>query len=215
MASRFNYILLDLDSTLYSSRHGLEKIVNRRVNEFIAERLGLPLEEAWARRVEAIKQRGYGTTLEWLLAENQIADSEVEDYLRYIHPENEADNLPPDPELGAFLASLGVPLAIMTNSPDFHAERVLARLGLGDIFTSIFDIRFHGLKGKPRPEAFRRVFAALGTTAEKCLFVDDARQYVEGYRKLGGTGVFFVENGEHPEFPAPRIRSLRELKGMV
>ncbi|MDR2143440.1 MAG: HAD-IA family hydrolase [Treponema sp.] len=209
------YILFDLDNTLYSAGHGLEKAVSRRVNEYIAAFLKLPVEEAWTLRREGITGGGYGTTLEWLVAEKGFDPRAADDYFSFIHPEDEADALSPDPELAPFLASLDVPAAIMTNSPMNHALRVVKKLGIETFFTSIFDIRFHRLKGKPRAEAFNRVLDALGIKAEHCLFVDDARAYVEGYRALGGAGVLYDEFDEYPEFPGPRIRALREITGLI
>ncbi|MDR0403891.1 MAG: HAD-IA family hydrolase [Treponema sp.] len=209
------YVLFDLDNTLYSARLGLEDAVSRRVNEYIAAFLKLPLEEAWALRREGIASGGYGTTLEWLTAERGFETRAVDDYLAFIHPENDADTLSPDPELAAFLASLDVPAAIMTNSSMEHALRIVKKLGIEAFFPSIFDIRFHGLKGKPHAEAYRRVLAALGTEAEHCLFVDDVKTYVEGYRALGGPGVFYDEFDKHPEFPGPRVRALKEITELL
>jgi putative hydrolase of the HAD superfamily len=209
------YILFDLDNTLYSARSGLEKDVSRRVNEYIAAFLKLPPEKAWAIRREGILSGGYGTTLEWLMAEKGFDPRAVDGYYSFIHPENETDTLSPDPELASFLASLTLPVAIMTNSPMEHAVRIVKKLGIEKFFSSIFDIRFHRLKGKPHAEAFNRVLDAIGTRAERCLFVDDGRAYVEGYRAIGGYGVFYDELDEHPEFPGPRIRALHEIVGLL
>jgi putative hydrolase of the HAD superfamily len=209
------YILFDLDNTLYSARNGLEKDVSRRVNEYVTAFLKLPPEEARAIRREGVLSGGYGTTLEWLMSEKGFDPRSVDDYYSFIHPENEADTLAPDPELVSFLASLDLPMAIMTNSPREHALRIVKKLGIEKFFSSIFDIRFHGLKGKPHAEAFYRVLEVLGTSPARCLFVDDGRAYIEGYRSLGGCGVFYDELDEHPEFPGPRIRALHEITGLI
>jgi putative hydrolase of the HAD superfamily len=209
------YILFDLDNTLYSARYGLEKDVSRRVNEYLAAFLKLSPEEAWALRRERVGLGGYGTTLEWLMTEKGFEAGAADGYFSFIHPENEADTLPPDPELAAFLASLDLPIAIMTNSPREHALRIVEKLGIEKFFPSIFDIRFHRLKGKPHAEAFNRVLDVIGTSPEHCLFVDDGRAYVEGYRALGGCGIFYDELDEHPEFPGPRIRALKEIKKLL
>ncbi|MDR2766694.1 MAG: pyrimidine 5'-nucleotidase [Treponema sp.] len=210
-----SYLFFDLDNTLYPASLGLEKAVNRRVNEYIAEMLGLSMEDAWALRKERIKARGYGTTIEWLVAEKKFDRARLEQYFAYIHPLDDADPLSPDPALRSLLLSFKRPMAILTNSPREHAERVLDRLALRDIFTSIFDIRYNGLKGKPSPDAFERAFKAAGTTAQNCLFVDDSYPYVEGYRRLGGPGVLIDELDERPDFPAPRIRALEELRNYL
>ncbi|MDR1930577.1 MAG: HAD-IA family hydrolase [Treponema sp.] len=211
-------ILFDLDSTLYSVRLGLEKSVSRRVNRYIAEYLGLPPEEAWALRKERVTAAGYGTTLEWLRAEKNFNDPHIiDEYFAFIHPEDEADGLGPDPHLRSLLLDLSesMTLAILTNSPEEHAERILAKLGIADLFPSIFGIRGNGLKGKPRPEVFRRALDSLKSSPRRCVFVDDVRRYAEFYRNMGGHGIFFDELNEHPEFPPPRIRRLDELPGVI
>jgi putative hydrolase of the HAD superfamily len=210
-------ILFDLDGTLYSARMGLEQQVNLRVNEYIAGYLSLPLKEAWNLRKKEIVRGGYGTTLEWLLAEKDFNPSLIEGYFAFIHPEHETTGLEPDPFLRPFLLSLSetCKLAILTNSPAEHAHRMLKKLGVDDLFPSIFDIRSNGLKGKPYPEAFYRALEELKSSPERCLFVDDVRLYVEGYRAIGGTGILFDEFDEHRDFPSPRIFKLDELAGMI
>ncbi|MDR2553641.1 MAG: HAD-IA family hydrolase [Treponema sp.] len=207
------YLLFDLDNTLYSSRWGLEAAVSRRINGYLAARLGLPLEEARALRRERIETGRYGTTLEWLRAEKGFDDADTEEYLARIHPEDEADALEADPALRSLLLSFSQPLGILTNSPREHALRVLEKLGVLDLFPlpSIFDIRRNGFKGKPRDDVFRGVLDTLGVEAAACLLVDDVARYVEGYRAIGGAGVYYDETGERPGVPGPRITALEEL----
>jgi putative hydrolase of the HAD superfamily len=204
------YILFDLDDTLYSSRHSLEKAMRERLFDYVAAYLGVSREEAIRQRREHISP--YGTTLEWLLAEKGFSPGDVEDYFAKIHPENEAEGLLPDPELRAFLQTLPVPLAILTNSPREHADRILDKLGIGDLFTHIFDIRSNDLRGKPRAEAFYRALAVLGTSPETTLFLDDAPRYVEGYLALSGRGILVDEEDRYPWYAHERIRNVRELR---
>jgi putative hydrolase of the HAD superfamily len=205
------YLLFDLDNTLYSCRHGLEDNVRRRMLEFTAAFLGVSPEEVWRQRMAYRRQ--YGTTLEWLMSEKGFTD--VEAYLAAVHPQDEADALPPDPELGAFLEHIPVPKAILTNSPEEHAGLILGKLGITDLFTHIFDIRQTAFKGKPRPEAFNHALGILGVSPPEVLFIDDHPDYVRGFLALGGKGLLLDENNAHNDYPHPRIRNLRELAGYV
>jgi putative hydrolase of the HAD superfamily len=200
------YILFDLDNTLYSARYGLEDNVHRRMCEFLASWLGVSPEEAWRRRAERI--RDYGTTLEWITAEKGFTG--IERYFAAIHPDNEADSLPPDPALRVFLESIPQPKAILTNSPREHAERILDKLKAADLFTHIFDLRGNGLKGKPHPEAFFHAFNTIGAAPGEVLFVDDTPAYVESCRALGGRAVLLDEYKAHPAFPQPKVQHVRE-----
>jgi len=213
MYPSIEYILFDLDSTLYSSCWGLEEGVNSRVNDYIAEYLKLPRDEAWALRKERILQGGYGTTLEWLRAEHSLGDEETERYLSFMHPENEADALPPDPALRAFLLSLSskIPYAILTNSTMEHAQRILKKLKVDDLFPVIYDIRKNGFIGKPNALMYRRVLNELGVSAPSCLLLDDITKYVAGYLSIGGTGVLYDENNHHPDYPGLRIQKIEDL----
>jgi len=201
------YILFDLDHTLYSSKYGLEGNVRRRIQEYTAAYLNLSIEEAWKLRTEKIHI--YGTNLEWLLAEKGFTDTEG--YLRAVHPPGEADNLLPEPGLREFLENITVPMAILTNSPREHADLILGKIGLENLFTHIFDIRLCNFTGKPSPVFFNHALNTLNVNAEDVLFIDDTPRYIEGFIKLGGRGVLFDENNQLPGFPHPRIQHLKDL----
>jgi len=202
------HILFDLDCTLYSSRWGLEDNVRRRVQEFTSSWLGLPLEESEPLRKDGLKR--CGTTIEWLVSEKGF--TAVDEYQASLHPEDEADNLPPDPELRRFLLELPCPCSILTNSPMFHADRIIKKLGFEGVFVKVFDIYGNGLVGKPHASAFHRALDALGLTPPEALFIDDIPRYAEGYLALGGMGILYDEKGIYPDYPHERIRDLSEIK---
>jgi len=201
------HILFDLDCTLYSVHHGLEDNVRRRIQEFTMSWLGLPPEECMRQREEGLKR--YGTTLEWLIREKEF--TAVTDYLEFTHPSDEADFLPPDPELRSFLESLPCPCSILTNSPGFHADRIIKKLGLEGIFIRVFDIESNGFKGKPHASAFYRALDALAVKPEEVIFIDDMKRYAEGFLALGGKGILFDERDIHTDYPHLRIKNIREL----
>ncbi len=201
------YILFDLDNTLYPSSLGLEEEMSRRIQEFTARHLGVSMAEARKRRQASVDR--FGTTLEWLIADEGLTD--VETYYAAVHPEGEEERLAPDPDTRAFIQSLPVPVAVLTNSPLEHALRVLRKLAMEDLFTHIFDIRWNGLKGKPREVAFRNALGVIRKEPGEVLFVDDFPSYVEGFVRLGGKGVLLDEGNIHTAYPHPRIRALPEL----
>ena len=201
------YLLFDLDNTLYSCRCGLEDNVARRMREFAAAFLGTTPEEAWRQRMAAVQQ--YGTCLEWLMGEKGFAD--VETYLAAVHPVDEADILTPDSELRTFLSDLPLPCAILTNSPREHADRVLGKLGLGDIFTHVFDVRQCNFLGKPRKEVFDHALRVLGVCAQEVLFIDDNPRYTQGFIALGGNALLFDENNIHTNYTSHKISDIKEL----
>lgn len=204
-------LMFDLDNTLYSESVGLELKVLERINLFVARYLDLPLKEAVPIRREG--SRRYGTTLEWLVAEKGLAD--VEDYFRWIHPEDETDVLGPDPWLKSFLESLPYPKIILTNSPMEHAIRILDTLRVGQCFQKVYDIRYNNLVGKPHPESYRKALAESGFDLATTLFVDDLPKYIKGYVDIGGKAILKDEGNRFGGLGYERIRTLPELKDFL
>ena len=205
--STIRHILFDLDNTLYSVNEGLEDFFIQRLRAYTSAWLGLTWEEWGPQWREAIKT--YGTTLEWLCCEKGFMATD--DYFANMHPENEADSLVPDPELRQFLEGLPCPGSILTNSPDFHAERILKKLELEGIFQHTFDIKSNGLKGKPHASSYRTALDTLGLKPEEVLFIDDTPRYVNGYILIGGKGLLLDENDVHKNYPHEKIKNIREI----
>jgi len=201
------HILFDLDNTLYSVRYGLEKNVHDLILEYLLNYLALPREECIRQWKEGRKK--YGTTVEWLTRDKGL--TAVDEYHIFVHPENEADSLPPDPGLRNFLENLPCPCSILTNSPRFHADRIISKLGLEGIFRSVYDIHFIDFKSKPDAAAYRKVLDDIGHAPEEVLFVDDIASYVKGYIDIGGKGILLDEFDVHKEYLHPRIKNLYEL----
>jgi putative hydrolase of the HAD superfamily len=200
-------ILFDLDNTLYPATASMEADIVRRMNQFAATLIGVTVDEAIALRRECMKR--YGTTLEWLMAEHGFDDSDG--YFEAVHPDGEEEVLEPDADLAPFLDSIGLPKYIFTNGPMEHAIRVLRRLGIGDRFDRIFDVRFNRLKGKPAREAVERVLSAIGLPASDTLFVDDMPRYVQGFADCGGRGILIDHEGRYPGSGLPTIKTIYEL----
>jgi putative hydrolase of the HAD superfamily len=204
-------LMFDLDNTLYSETSEMEARVVEYINIFVGELLGLPPLEAQIVRREGAKR--YGTTLEWLVFEKDFKD--VDAYLRAIHPEGEEDCLHPDPDLGILLDSIPLPKIILTNSPMYHAERVLKKLGIEHCFQAIYDIKFNGLVGKPHPKSYLSALHASDFSLETTLFVDDLPKSIRGYLALGGRAILKDEDDRFGNLGFERIKSLQELPGRL
>ena len=116
---KFSHLLFDMDNTLYPSSSDMDKGITRRMLECVADFFKCDIQKAAELRAERIVH--YSTTLEWLRAEGM---SDVEGFLLHVHPDNEADELMPQPGLREFLLSLDYPMSILTNAPHEHADRV-------------------------------------------------------------------------------------------
>lgn len=187
------HLIFDLDNTLYSSTAAMDTGITFRMISCVAEFFKISYEDALTLRKQ--KLPGFSTTLEWLRHEG-LTDTEY--YFSQVHPENEADELPCDPELRPLLESIDIPKSILTNSPREHAVRVLAKLNITDLFTDICDIRDCNLNGKPYAGAYQRALQICGGTIDDTVFFDDQYKYTDGYEAIGGTAVIVgSETGRH------------------
>jgi len=169
--------------------------ITHRMLSCVADFFHITYDEAVMLRAQHLPE--FSTTLEWLRHEG-FTDTEY--YFSRVHPENEADELPPDPILRPLLVSIAIPKLILTNSPKEHADRVLAKLNIADLFTHICDIRSCGLNGKPYAGAYQKALALCNGTVDDTIFFDDQYKYTDGYEALGGTAVIVgTKNGSHQD----------------
>ena len=192
-AMKFTHLLFDMDNTLYPASSDMDKGITRRMLECVADFFHTDLEGASALRAERIVH--YSTTLEWLRAEGM---NDIEGFLAHVHPDNEADELLPQPRLREFLLSLNMPMSILSNAPHEHADRVLAKLGVADLFEAVTDIRDADFNGKPYPGSYLAALKKVGADIETTLFLDDMQKYTDGWVALGGTAILIGDKNGKP-----------------
>ena len=190
---KYSHLLFDMDNTLYPASSAMDKGITRRMLECVAEFFHCDMEKAVELRAERIVH--YSTTLEWLRAEGM---TDVEGFLAHVHPSYEADELPPQPGLRDFLISLNMPMSVLTNAPHEHADTVLGKLGIADLFEAVTDIRDAGFNGKPYPDAYMAALGKVGASVEDTLFLDDMQKYTDGWVALGGTAVLIGDSNGKP-----------------
>lgn len=190
---QIEHLIFDMDNTLYTASSAMDAGITQRMMECVMDFFHCSYEEAVEIRQK--KVRNFSTTLEWLRSEGL---TDVEKFFRHVHPENEADELEEDPNLRPFLQSIELPKIICTNAPREHAERVLTKLNVKDLFSEICDIRDFNFLGKPYASAFKKALQKAGGTIENSIFIDDMIKYTDGWESLGGTAVLVGnKNGHH------------------
>ena len=177
--------VFDLDNTLYPADSNLFSQIDKRMGAFIAERLGLSLDDA-----HALRQRYYfehGTTLAGLIRLHSVCP---DSFLDYVH-DIDLGSLAPAPDLAAAIDTLPGRKFVFTNGSRKHAEAVSARLGVLDRFEDIFDI--HALdyvNPKPTREAFDRFTGAHGIEGACAAMFDDLPHNLETAHAIGMTTVW-------------------------
>jgi putative hydrolase of the HAD superfamily len=114
----YTTIFFDLDDTLYPVQAGLWEAIRNRMSQYMAERMGLPVEQIDALRKQSLET--YGTTLRGL-QHNYHSDSD--DYLAYVHDLPLDKFIQPDPVVRQMLLSLPLHRWIFTNADSQHAQR--------------------------------------------------------------------------------------------
>jgi pyrimidine 5'-nucleotidase len=176
--------VFDLDNTLYPASCSLFPQIDIRMRQFIAELLGLDLDEAF--RLQKRYYREFGTTLRGLMLVNGIEPSV---FLDYVH-EVDCSVLSPDTRLDAALERLEGRKLIFTNGSERHAANVLDRLGLARHFEGVFDIAAAGYIPKPDPATYDLMVKRHGVDARTAAMFEDIHRNLVPAAAIGMTTVW-------------------------
>lgn len=170
--------VFDLDNTLYPARELYDEI-GERMTAFIARKLSLSSEDAYAVRERYFLD--YGATVVGLVRHHDVSARE---FLDDVHAADHSV-LTPDPELRALIARLPGRRIVHTNGGADHAERVLARLELADLFDAVFDIETAELAPKPQRQAYERLIGAFAIDPRRAMLIEDTMRNLEPAHELG------------------------------
>ena len=196
--------LFDLDDTLYPAESGLMAEIERRMTAFVMQVTGLPRDEAF--RLQKAYLSEHGVTLIGLMKNHGVDPADFADAYLDI----ELDALSHDPELVAAIEALPGRRLVFTNADARHAERVLARLGLSDLFDEVFHIASFDYTPKPDPRVFRRICDEHGLAPAETCFFEDSERNLEPAAALGMTTVLVGPHALDSQaafvhFRAPRL----------
>ena len=190
--ARMETWVFDLDNTLYPASSSLFPQIDVRMRRFIAERLNLPLDEAFHLPQRYYKE--FGTTLRGLMLVHHI---EPDEFLSFVH-DIDCTVLDATPRLDRALAGLSGRKLIFTNGSERHAENVLARLGIAAHFEGIFDIKAAGFIPKPQPECYQTMIRRHAVDPRGALMVEDIHRNLVPAAAIGMTTLWVREDG-HPD----------------
>lgn len=180
--------IFDLDDTLYPRESEVMALVSDRMTEFMVQFTGLPRDEAWTLQKKYFHE--HGTTLAGLMAHHSLPP---EEFLTFVH-DISLDGLSADAELRQGLERLPGRRLVFTNGSGEHAERVLAKLGVADLFEDIFHIASADYLPKPAVSTFDKMAKAFGLTPKSAVFFEDSERNLEPAAAMGMTTVMV---GQH------------------
>ncbi|GAB4565547.1 MAG: hypothetical protein Kow0047_16230 [Anaerolineae bacterium] len=174
------YVLFDLDETLYPPGSGVMDAIHRLMDQWIRQHIPIKPEAIPELRQRLYRQ--YGTSMSGLLAEYQI---DPDDFLHFVHDFDPAEFLRPDPKLRRALIEVPLRRIIFTNGTRAHAQRVMAALGVEDLFERVIDVADVGYVSKPAWPAYQRAVELLGAQPEACVLVEDSLRNLLPARAMG------------------------------
>ena len=132
--SHVEHWVFDLDNTLYPPECEFMALVEGRITDFVVRESGLPADEALVLQKRYLHE--HGTSLAGLMAHYDI---DPHRFLDEVHDVS-MECLRPDPELRRGLQRLPGRRLVFTNGSARHAERVLERLAVADLFEDVFHL---------------------------------------------------------------------------
>ena len=191
------YLLLDLDGVCYGSHNGypLEKVfglVSKRMTLFIQEKLGL--DEKKAKELQTNYFYKYNTSLNGLMLHHNVIGDE---FLKYVH-DIDISFMKEDKIMRNELENLDMEKFIFTNGSAEHAQNILTRLGIYDLFgkEKVFDIKDAGYVPKPEAQTFDLMVKKFGIKPKETIYIEDIAKNLSIGFERGCTTVWLINN-EH------------------
>lgn len=185
--------VFDLDNTLYPADCNLFAQVDRKMSEFIAQYLGVPLPSA--RHLQKAYYRQFGTTLAGLM---KVHNMEPDRFLDYVHDIDLAP-VPEHPELKAAIDALPGRKLIFTAGSRKHAENVAGKLGVLDCFEDIMDIVATDFVMKADGDAYKRLAERHGVDGDEAAMFEDMPHNLAPAHDAGMTTV--LVHSSYPDHP--------------
>ncbi|MEC7957940.1 MAG: pyrimidine 5'-nucleotidase [Pseudomonadota bacterium] len=193
--------IFDLDNTLYPPEENIFSQIDKKMTTFIAENLKISHEEAF--NIQKQNFIDHGTTLAGFM---NTGNSKInpDKFLEYVHDIN-LNSLKEDNKLRKILLMLPGKKYIFTNGTKKHAENVLKKLNLENIFQSIFGIKEANYLPKPNIETYNLFLKINNIDPKTSIMFEDMGRNLIPAKELGMTTVLLERklpnknNSEHKE----------------
>ena len=173
--------IFDLDNTLYPPEENIFSQIDQKMTSFIADNLEISNEEAF--NIQKQNFIDHGTTLAGFMnAGNNKIDPDK--FLEYVHDIN-LNSLQEDNDLRKILLLLPGKKYIFTNGTKKHAENVLRKLNLENIFQSIFGIKEANYLPKPNLKTYNLFLKTYKIDPKTSIMFEDMGRNLIPAKELG------------------------------
>ncbi len=183
-------LLIDLDNTVYPETSQIFSQIDKKMKEFISQKLNISISEAY--KIQKKYFRENGTTLRGLMLYHDVEPSS---FLKYVH-DISITNINEDKKLEVFLKNYTGKKIIFTNGTKEHAQRVLKKVSIISNIDSIFDIVDAGYIPKPYENTYKKIISKYGLKAENTAMLDDIPINLKTAKKLGLTTILIKKGLE-------------------
>jgi len=176
--------VFDLDNTLYSADSGIFQQVHKLMGKFIVEHLNVNINEA--KNIQRKYYKKHGTTLRGLMDNHGI---DPDSFLEEVHKLNYSI-VSPNLKLAKNLKNLNGKKFIFTNANKKHADSILDKLQIANLFEGIFDIKMANYIPKPEIQTYEKLIETYNINPNKTIMFDDIAKNLVPASKLGFTTVW-------------------------
>jgi len=176
--------IFDLDNTLYSADSGIFQQVHKLMGKFIVEHLKVDRNEA--KKIQHKYYKQHGTTLRGLMDNHGI---EPDSFLAEVH-KLDYSIVSPNLKLAKNLENLNGKKFIFTNANKKHADIILDKLQIANLFEGIFDIKMANYIPKPEIQTYEKLIETYNINANKTIMFDDIAKNLVPASKVGFTTVW-------------------------
>ena len=177
--------IFDLDNTLYPPEENIFSQIDKKMTSFISNSLDISIDEAY--EIQKENFINHGTTLAGFMNDknNKINPDK---FLEYVH-DIDLSTLRKDNKLREVLLLIPGKKYIFTNGTKHHAEKVLKKLNLENIFQSIFGIKEANYLPKPNVKTYNLFLKNNKIDPKTSIMFEDMSRNLVPAKELGMTTV--------------------------
>tara|TARA_B100001989_G_scaffold245312_1_gene214955 strand:- start:268 stop:933 length:666 start_codon:yes stop_codon:yes gene_type:complete len=180
--------LFDLDNTLYSGATKVFDQVDKKMSQFISEKLNVSKEEA--RKIQKNYFVEYNTTLNGMIRNHKI---DANEFLKFVH-DIDLSFLKRDKQLEEQIKKIRGKKIIFTNGSREHAENVTKKLGIDRHFDDVFDIKSADFIPKPSLITYKKIIEKYKIEPQYSIFIEDIARNLKPAYELGMKTVWIIND---------------------
>ena len=176
--------IFDLDNTLYSADSGIFQQVHTLMSKFVSAHLNIDIKKA--KELQRKYYRQHGTTLRGLMDNHNV---DPDHFLSEVH-QLDYSIVGPNFKLNRELKKLKGRKIIYTNANRQHANDILIRLELTNVFDEIFDIKTANYIPKPESSPYEQIISEFNIDPITTIMFDDIAKNLVPAKNVGFSSVW-------------------------